>query len=88
MSQAKVKWKIKAAGRSEGQIETTEVDTPMMKTLIKNGQVEVLKAPKLALPAEAIAELQEIHAKPKPPRARKWEDVKADKDADKNADQG
>lgn len=43
MGQAKIQWKIKAAGRFEGEIETVEIDTPFMQGCLKQGRFVVLE---------------------------------------------
>lgn len=53
MSQAKVRWLQRVAGREEGHVEVIETDTPFIKGCIANGRLEILitEAPTLPPPA-------------------------------------
>lgn len=50
MANAKIQWTQNVAGRSEGQIETVEIDTPFMKGCLANRRFVVLEEAKPGAP--------------------------------------
>lgn len=45
MSEIKVRWLIRAAGRDVGHVETVEIDTPFMQGCLSQRRVEIVEAP-------------------------------------------
>lgn len=64
MSLVKIEWKIRAAGRSEGDVETVEC-TPFIEACIKSGRVAVLEYPEAIVgvvePAPSVPVIKGIH---------------------------